>query len=55
MIEEPAVLLEASRGWLEIKEAVSSGRCSQSLAVIVPSAVQETFVRKFGEDRKSVV
>lgn len=49
MIEEPAVLLEASRGWLEIKEAVSSGRCSQSLAVIVPSAVQETFVRKFGE------
>lgn len=49
MVENSSELLELSKGWAEIKNAVSSGRCTQSLAVVVPSAMQEMFVCKFGE------
>lgn len=48
MIDDPCALLEASRGWFEIKEALSSGAALSLLRLSCP-AMQEMFVRKFGE------
>ena len=49
MLEDPAAYLESTNGWKEIASAVANGRCSQSLAVFVPSSVQEFFVTHFAE------
>lgn len=41
-------LLENSQGWREIVSAMEAGRCPQSLAVTLPSAMQGLFVERYG-------
>lgn len=46
---EATELLSASRGWNEISSAAESGRLPQSVAVVVPAALQEVFVESYGK------
>lgn len=48
MAEDARGLLENSQGWHEIMAAVEAGRCPQSMAVTLPSAMQELFVSLYG-------
>lgn len=41
-------ILDASRGWMEISAAVEAGRVPQSVCVIVPTALQQLFVERYG-------
>lgn len=49
MIDNFVSTLETSVGWRGIVDAVNSSSCPQSLSVTIPSALQELFVRHFGE------
>lgn len=49
MLEDPSAYLISSNGWEEISSAVAAERCSQSLAVFLPSSMQELFVSRFAE------
>lgn len=49
MPEETLSLLKASRGWSEIALAVETGRCPQSMAVVIPSSMQEIFVINYAK------
>lgn len=51
MPEDMLDLLNNSRGWNEIVLASETGRCPQSMAVVIPSSVQETFVMNYARLR----
>lgn len=48
MINSADAILEASRGWIEISAAIEAGRVPQSVCAIVPTALQQLFVERYG-------
>ena len=48
MNAETSALIEASKGWRELKNAAEAGRLPQSAGVVLPSVMQETFVEMYG-------
>lgn len=48
MINDINALLDSSRGWQEISAAISGGSRPQSVAAIVPLALQQCFCERYG-------
>lgn len=48
MVASAEAILGASRGWIEISAAVEGGHAPQSVCAIVPSALQQLFVERYG-------
>lgn len=48
MIDDFELALEKSAAWRMVTDAINEAKCPQSLAAIVPTSMQDLFVRKFG-------
>lgn len=48
MADDANAILENSNGWRELVSAVESRLCPQSIAAVVPSAMQQMFVERYG-------
>lgn len=48
MINDVNALLDSSRGWVEISAAINGGSRPQSVAAIVPLALQPSFAERYG-------
>ena len=48
MNQETVALIESSQGWRELANAAASGRTPQSVGVVIPHIMQETFSEMYG-------
>lgn len=48
MNQETVALIESSQGWRELANAAASGRTPQSVGVVIPHIIQETFSEMYG-------
>jgi len=49
MTDDAAAILENSHDWKEIASAIQNNRCPQSVAAVVPSAMQQMFAERYGK------
>ncbi|MFR5880701.1 MAG: hypothetical protein ACLUEQ_07805 [Cloacibacillus evryensis] len=48
MNQETVALIESSQGWRELANAAASGKTPQSVGVVIPHIMQETFSEMYG-------